>query len=180
MWFNHQSSSRSSTKKHLVHNFTRTNKARDFYFNRVVRLWNKLPKINLENSFSALRRILLNFCGTISCILLTRKIYAHTIFVALVPPAFNLISFYLFIYLFKSIRYTLSDATLSKRSLPCLFLSLELFITCWKTKRKKWARNAVGTNPRVGTITRTRNCSGRNNYAYLFPGDEFVPGGRIR
>ena len=45
-----ESASRSSTKKHLVHNYTRTNKARHFYYNRVVRLWNKLPEINLESS----------------------------------------------------------------------------------------------------------------------------------
>lgn len=56
-----QSSSRSSTKKHLVHNYTKTNKARHFYFNRVVRLWNKLPEINLENSFSNIKVYLTKF-----------------------------------------------------------------------------------------------------------------------
>ena len=32
----------------------------------------------------------------------------------------------------------------------------------------KWARNGVGTNPWVGTISRTRDCSGRNDYASGF------------
>ena len=48
------------TKKHLVHNYTRTNKARHFY-NRVVRLWNKLSEINLENSFSNIKAHLTKF-----------------------------------------------------------------------------------------------------------------------
>ena len=40
---------------------------------------------------------------------------------------------------------------------------------------RKWVRNGIGTNPQVGTITQTRNCSGRKNYA-----SRFVSGEQIR
>ena len=56
-----ESSSRALTKKHLVHNYTRTNKARHFYYNRVVRLWSKLPEINLQDSFSNIKVYLTKF-----------------------------------------------------------------------------------------------------------------------
>ena len=49
---------RSSAKRHLVHNYTRTTTARHFYYNRIVRLWNRLPEINLENSVTSIKAFL--------------------------------------------------------------------------------------------------------------------------
>ena len=37
----------SSTQHNLQHNFNRTCKSRHFYFNQIVRIWNKLPLILL-------------------------------------------------------------------------------------------------------------------------------------
>jgi len=50
-----KSCTRSATKHHLIHNFTRTSAARHFYFNRVVRIWNHLPEICLDDSFAVIK-----------------------------------------------------------------------------------------------------------------------------
>ena len=51
------SNTRANTFNKLKHSFTRTSKGRNFYFNRVVRLWNSLPPqlIDLSSSFSVLK-----------------------------------------------------------------------------------------------------------------------------
>ena len=82
-----------------------TNKARHLYHNRVVCLWNKLPDINLENSFSKIKaylsKILWNY---ILHSFDPENICSYTIFVVHVPPAFNLTVFYLYIYLLMLIN----------------------------------------------------------------------------
>ena len=52
---------RSTSRNHLAHNFCRTTTARHFYFNRVVRIWNKLPEINLEASVITTKTMLISF-----------------------------------------------------------------------------------------------------------------------
>ena len=44
----------------LVYRYSFTNKSRHFYFNRVVRLWNSLPPIDISQSFSYIKSSLLN------------------------------------------------------------------------------------------------------------------------
>ena len=47
-------STRSATNHKLKVNFKRTTTTRHFYFNRVVRLWNCLPSLDLSLSYQAL------------------------------------------------------------------------------------------------------------------------------
>ncbi len=49
-----KSSTRSSSGK-LVHSITSINSQRHFYFNRLIRLWNALPIINLSQSANTIR-----------------------------------------------------------------------------------------------------------------------------
>ena len=51
-----KASTRSSSKFKLVHNLSRTNQNRHFYFNRLPRLWNSLPSIDLDQSVSSIKR----------------------------------------------------------------------------------------------------------------------------
>ena len=44
----------------LKHNYCRTSKARHFYFNRIVRLWNSLPPIDLTRSPRTIKHLLIN------------------------------------------------------------------------------------------------------------------------
>ena len=46
----HTGSTRSSTHLKLKHVLSRTNSARHFYFNRMPRLWNSLPTIDVDQS----------------------------------------------------------------------------------------------------------------------------------
>ena len=48
-------STRSATNHKLTVNFKRTSTTRHFYFNRVVRLWNYLPTLDLSLSYSTLK-----------------------------------------------------------------------------------------------------------------------------
>ena len=50
-----QTSTRSSTTHKLVHNYTRTSTHRHFYFNRIIRLWNNLPPIDLSKSVQCIK-----------------------------------------------------------------------------------------------------------------------------
>ena len=49
------SNTRSSGLNKLKHNYCRTSLSRHFYFNRIVRLWNKLPSIDLSNSILSIK-----------------------------------------------------------------------------------------------------------------------------
>ena len=55
----------STKKKHLVHNYTRTTMARHFYYKRIVWLWYSLLEINLENSVTTIKVMLIRFFATI-------------------------------------------------------------------------------------------------------------------
>ena len=56
---------RSSTHLKLVHNRTKYNSSHHFYFNRLPRLWNSLPPINLELSTETIKHQLNNTFWTI-------------------------------------------------------------------------------------------------------------------
>ena len=49
-------STRSSGSHKLHHKYSRTSTTRHFYFNRIVRLWNSFPPIDLSASFEAIKR----------------------------------------------------------------------------------------------------------------------------
>ena len=48
-------SNQSSTTHKLIHNYTRTSTHRHFYFNRIIRLWNNLPPIDLSKSVQCIK-----------------------------------------------------------------------------------------------------------------------------
>ncbi len=54
-------STRLGSDHRLAHNYTRCNKARHFYFNRVVRLWNAMPRIDLQMSYRGIESLLSKF-----------------------------------------------------------------------------------------------------------------------
>ena len=56
---------RSSTHLKLLHKCIKYNSSRHFYFNRLPRLWNSLPPINLELSTSTLKHQLINIFWSI-------------------------------------------------------------------------------------------------------------------
>ena len=46
---------RSTASRKLIHNFTKFCSSRHFYFNRIVRLWNALPPVNLNDSILTIK-----------------------------------------------------------------------------------------------------------------------------
>ena len=67
---------RSGHHRKLQYHYRRTSPARHFYFNRVVKLWNTLPPINIDLSYTSIKRFLtsilwkrflLNFDPTNAC-----------------------------------------------------------------------------------------------------------------
>ena len=46
---------RAGSTKKLKHNYCRTSTSRHFYYNRVVLLWNSLPMVDLNQSFSSIK-----------------------------------------------------------------------------------------------------------------------------
>ncbi len=79
------SSSKLGSNHKLAHNYTRCNKARHFYFNRVVRLWNEMPRINLNMSYREIKNLLLKFFWAskistqINCVLTMSTVLALTV-----------------------------------------------------------------------------------------------------
>ncbi len=53
-------STRSGSTNKLCYKYTRTSATRHFYFNRLVKLWNVLPQIDLTRSFPAIKHYLLD------------------------------------------------------------------------------------------------------------------------
>ena len=53
--FLHKSNTRSSCRNWLQHNYCHTSVSRHFYFNCIVRLWNKLPSIDLSRSIPSIK-----------------------------------------------------------------------------------------------------------------------------
>ena len=71
-----RSRNRSVHSGKLLVNYTRTTKTRFFYFNRIVKLWNKLPEIDLALSMTSIKKFIFNhlynhfnqhFCPDIVC-----------------------------------------------------------------------------------------------------------------
>ena len=85
---------RSSSLNKLIHKCTRLNSDRHFYFNRIPRLWNALPPINLSLSLHTIKMII---CGQFSYRTLTLNnpctfhFYVHVVTVAkiLLPHVIN-------------------------------------------------------------------------------------------
>ena len=76
------STTRSGSFNKLIHNFASTNHTRHFYFNRITRLWNSLPVIDLNLSTSTIKSKLYHYFWTHLYNSLTLIIYIHiTIFV---------------------------------------------------------------------------------------------------
>ena len=76
---------RSGHHRKLQHHYRRTSPARHFYFNRVVKLWNTLPPINIDLSYTSIKRFLtdilwkrflLNFDPTNAC---TYQLIVHAV-----------------------------------------------------------------------------------------------------
>jgi len=63
--FNSSGCTRSSSHSKLVHNHTKFNSSHHFYFNRLPRLWNALPPLDLDLSIQALKRKLINIFWSI-------------------------------------------------------------------------------------------------------------------
>ena len=55
------SNTRPSSHNKLNHNYSRTNKIRNSYFVRLPRLWNSLPPIDLNQSFSCIKTYIYNY-----------------------------------------------------------------------------------------------------------------------
>ena len=58
------STTRSGSFNKLIHNFASTNHTRHFYFNRITRLWNSLPVIDLNLSTSTIKSKLYHYFWT--------------------------------------------------------------------------------------------------------------------
>jgi len=63
--FNSSGCTRSSSHSKPVHNHTKFISSRHFYFNRLPRLWNVLPPLNLDLSIQILKRKLINIFWSI-------------------------------------------------------------------------------------------------------------------
>ena len=55
------SNTRSSSHNKLNHHYSRTNKIRNSYFVRLPRLWNSLPPVDLNQSFSSIKTYIYNY-----------------------------------------------------------------------------------------------------------------------
>ena len=55
------SNTRSSSHNKLNHKYSRSNKIRNSYFVRLPRLWNSLPPIDLNQSFSSIKTYIYNY-----------------------------------------------------------------------------------------------------------------------
>ena len=81
------STTRCRTFNKLIHNFTPTSHAHHFYFNRIVRLWNSLPYIDLSLTINTIKSNLHDFFGIILLHILTLIIHTHFITFVLVTTA---------------------------------------------------------------------------------------------
>ena len=72
------SNTRSSSHNKLNHNYSRSNKIRNSYFVRLLRLWNSLPPIDLnQNHLVPSKHIFTIVYGNILKLILTSSILAH-------------------------------------------------------------------------------------------------------
>ena len=56
-----RSATRSGSFDKLIPNYTSSSHTRHFYFNRITRLWNSLPHINLDQSIDTIKSNLYNY-----------------------------------------------------------------------------------------------------------------------
>ena len=68
---------RSGSKAKLIFHCTSSNSCRHFYFNRIARLWNALPTIDIPLSLPTIKIGLKHFSGLIFRITLTQMILVH-------------------------------------------------------------------------------------------------------
>ena len=61
------STTRASSNGKLRHKFCRLSTPRHFYFNRIVRLWNLFPRIDLSLSLPSIKHLLLNHLWSNFC-----------------------------------------------------------------------------------------------------------------
>ena len=73
------SNTRSSSHNKLNHKYSRSNKIRNSYFVRLQRLWNSLPPIEINQSFSSIKtyKLFTIIYGNILKLILTSSILAH-------------------------------------------------------------------------------------------------------
>ena len=71
---------RSSTYNKLIHTNSPTNSSRHFHFNRLPRLWNSLPPIDLDISLSTIKSTLIDYLWIHFNIHFNSKKHAHIIF----------------------------------------------------------------------------------------------------
>ena len=86
-------STRSSTSFKLKHSISKLSSVNNFYLNRLPRLWNSIPVIDLNKSYSSIKYSLKQFAGINSSRHLILIIHALTTFCALVVNARNFLLF---------------------------------------------------------------------------------------
>ena len=74
-----EGSTRSSTHFKLKHSLSKSNTTGHFYFNRLPRLWNSLPPINLDLSISTIKIIFFKSFGTIFHLISIVQLHVHFI-----------------------------------------------------------------------------------------------------
>ena len=74
-----KSNTQSSCHNRLQHNYCRTSVSHHFYFNRIVRLWNKLPSIDLSRSIPSIKYNLISHLWEHFNIHFDPTIHAHII-----------------------------------------------------------------------------------------------------
>ena len=92
------STTRSSSGLKLIHNFSSNNKVRNFYFNRLARLWNSFPIIDLHLPINTIKgqlkqylwkhfmnnfnfQLILALC--ITCVLVSDVVLLHLLLILL-------------------------------------------------------------------------------------------------
>lgn len=87
------SSTRSGSSKKMCHTRSRTNSAKNFYYNRLPRLWNSLPLIDLDQSIATIKKKLFDhfyshFCSHfVSCNTCSYHLLCPCSRCASVPPS---------------------------------------------------------------------------------------------
>ena len=74
---------RSSTTGKLQHTYSSNNYIKKFYFNRLPRIWNSLPPIDLSLSISAIKTMIYKFLWNHFCLIF--NLITHVLFILYVP-----------------------------------------------------------------------------------------------
>ena len=78
---------RASQSGKFKHKLCRTVAGHHFYLNRIIRLWNALPQIDLSLPFQSIKHLYLSFSGIISLLIFNPTSHVHIILCVLVPHA---------------------------------------------------------------------------------------------